>query len=183
MILKDVYGDIMERLTLQEIGKVSRVSRCFREYCMENKGSIERIKRKALREFLQEKEEEVEEYAYKNRICYDEKTRERVMEEYKMCEVENKYTVQLLYLVNGQRYEEAYVMLTCEEVEEPNGTYIFRSRMFEAFPGKLVGVYMKKLPCILELFGYDNVDDFYEDWPLTIFRNKHLREYIRRNVR
>ncbi|NBU34475.1 hypothetical protein EB118_14750 [bacterium] len=178
----DVYGDLFKKLTLQDIEKLCRTSRRFRTYCLENQKFIAKIKCKALTKFLQDNEHEVEEYAYLNKLCFDEQSKKRAKEKYKMCEVQNKFTVQLLYLVNTHMYDEAYVMLTCQQVVEPNGTSIFRSKMFDAFPRKLVELYMNKLPSILELFGYDNVNDFYEDWPLSSFRNKHLRAYIRQNV-
>lgn len=49
-------------------------------------------------------------------------------------------------------------------------------------PKKIIELYMKKLPSILTLFGYDNVNDFLEDYHYNSFTNKWIKKYIKENL-
>jgi hypothetical protein len=181
-IPEDLYSMLFTELSLQDIVNLCNTSQRFRTYCLTNQKFIAKVKCKALRKLLEESDKEIREFAFKHKLCFDKQSETRAIKKHGKCVVENTFTIQLIYLVNTHLYDEAYVKLTCEQVVEPNGTYIFRSNLFDGFPERLVKLYMDRLPPILELFGYDNVNDFYDDWPLESFRNDHLREYIKENV-
>ena len=193
-IPKDVYYDLFTVLSLKDIINTCNVNKSFKSFCLQNQKFIAKVKSDALKKFLKENDDVIREFALHNKLCFDKKSEKLAINKYlethgrltnfqSICTVENKFTVDLLYLVNNHLYDEAYVLLTCIDIIEPKGLHIFTSKLFDAFPERLVKIYMNSLPPILDLFGYyDNVDDFYEDWPLESFKNKYLRDYIKTNI-
>ena len=171
---KDVYYDLFK-------------NKRFKSFCLENQTFIAKVKTDALKDFLKENDDSIREFAFRNRLCFDKKSEKLAINKYfethgSICTKENKFTVDLLYLINNGLYDEAYVLLTCIDIIPPMGLNIFTSRLFDAFPERLVKLYMNSLPPLLDLFGYEKVEDFYDDWPIKNFKNKYLRDYIKINI-
>jgi hypothetical protein len=95
----------------------------------------------------------------------------------------DKFTLDLLYLINKNLLDEASTLINLTDNMPEPPLFIFRDKITEKIPKKILEMYMKKLPSILELFGYDNEDDFLEDNPIKSFANKHLQKYVSDNYR
>ena len=189
----DLYYDLFTELSLKDIINTCNVNKSFKSFCLQNQKFIAKVKSNALKKFLKDNDDSIREFAFRNKLCFDKKSEKLAINKYlethgrltnfqSICTVENKFTVDLLYLVNNGLYDEAYVLLTCMDIIPPKGLHIFTSKLFDAFPERLLNIYMNSLPPILDLFGYDNVDDFYDDWPIENFKNKYLRDYIKTNI-
>ena len=174
-IPKEVYYDLFKNLSLKDVVKLCNTNRSFRKFCLDNQTFIAKTKLKALQKFLNENEVLIRAFAAKNKLCFDKKS------ELVMCILENKFTIDLLYLVNNKLFDEAYVLITCSRsVPEPDGTWIFTNKLFNAFPSNIVDEYLKRLPPILDLMGYERVEDFLSDYSLDDFKNPTLRKYIKK---
>jgi len=180
----DIYYNLFTDLSLKDIKQLFNTNKKFRKFCLDDQTFIAKTKIKALRKHLQEKDDDIREFALKNKICFDQNSSQRALTSWGLCENQNKFTVDLLYLVNNGMFDEAYTLVTCSPVvPEPTGGYIFTSKLFNTFPETLIEKYMSRLPPILELFGYESVQDFYDDYEeLDSFKNKALKSYIKKNV-
>jgi hypothetical protein len=180
-IITDVYYNIFAELSFKDIIKLCNTNKQFKEFSLQNQKFMDKIKLKAVKKLLKESEDKIRDFAYKNNIGFDNISTKRSIETYMMCRIIDKFTLDLLYLVNNKFLHEAYVLIDLtNNIPEPTLS-IFIDKLFEKFPKKIIEIYMKKLPPILELFGYDNEDDFFEDYPLDRFINKHLQRYISDN--
>jgi len=181
-ITQDIYYNIFEKLTFKDIFKLCKVSKKFKNFCENNETFIKKTKVKALKKLLKENEDKIRDYAYNNKLCFDKKSKERSIISYRLCNVQNRFTVELLYLINNKMIEEAYVQIMyMDNIPEPS-LYILSSNLIESWSKKIIEMYMNKLPPILELFGYENKEEFLEDNPINQFKNKSLREYISKNI-
>lgn len=180
-IPKDIYYNIFEELSLEDIIKLCNTNKKFKEFCFQNQKFIAKIKLKAVKKLLKDDDFKIREFAYKNKIGFDRISQNRVINEYSFVTKIDKFTVDFLYLVNKNLLDEAYILINLtDNIPEPTLS-IFTDKLTEKIPKKIVEMYMKKLPPILELFGYDNEDDFLEDFPINSFTNKHLQKYISDN--
>jgi hypothetical protein len=177
----DLYYNLFtENLTIKDIVNLCNINRSFKTFCSSNASFIHNIKTKALKKFLRDNDNKIKEFAVKNKFRYE------GMDFYgPIMTIENKFTVTLLYLVNNGLYDTATLYLTSPHFlfKQPVGHSIFSHKLFKAFPKKIVELYMERLPPILDLFGYDNTEDFFEDLPIQSFENKYLQEYIKKKLR
>ena len=181
-ITQDIYYNIFEKLTFKDIFKLCKVNKQFKDFCENNQTFIKKTKVKALKKILREKEDEIRDYAYNNKLCFDKRSEERSRVSYGLCNVEKRFTVELLYLINNKMIEETYVQIMhMNNIPEPS-LYILSSDLIKSWPKKIIEMYMNKLPPILELFGYENKEDFLEDNLISQFENKELRKYILKNI-
>lgn len=178
---KDIYYNIFENLSLGDIVKLCNTNKKFKEFCLHNQKFIAKIKLKAVKELLKEHEDKIRDFAFTNKLSFDKMSQNRGINEYSFVTKIDKFTVDLLYLVNNNLLDEAYILVNLtDNIPEPSLS-IFTNKLTEKIPKKVVEMYMKKLPPILELFGYENEDDFFEDFPIKSFTNKHLQKYISDN--
>ena len=178
-IPKDIYYNLFENLSLQDIINLCNTNRSFKNFCLDNQTFIAKTKCTSVQKFINDNESSIREFAIKHKMCFDNKSRDEIIRLQGSCSVQNKFTIDLLYLVNNGLYDEAYILITCSKnVPEPEGSWIFTSKLFDAFPSYMVDVYLKRLPPILDLMGYDNAEDFYSDYSLNQFTNSALRKYI-----
>ena len=182
-IPKDIYYNIFTELSLGDMIKLCNTNKKFKEFCLQNQKFIAKIKIKAVKKLLKDDEDKIRDFAYKNKMGFDNISKKRTLESYTFVSMIDKFTLDLLYLINKNLLDEAYTLISLtDDIPEPP-LYIFTHEIIEKMPKKIVEMYMKKLPQILELFGYDNEDDFLEDFPINRFTNKHLQKYISDNYR
>lgn len=174
----DIYYNIFENLSLGDIVKLCNTNKKFKEFCLQNQKFIAKIKLKAVKKLLKDDDFKIRDFAFKNKIAFDKMSQNRAIHEYSFVTKIDKFTVDLLYLVNNNLLDEAYILINLtDNIPEPSLS-IFTNKLTEKIPKSIIEMYMKKLPPILELFGYDNEDDFLEDFPIKSFTNKHLQKYI-----
>jgi hypothetical protein len=179
----DLYYKLFENLTLKDIFKLCQVDKKFKAFCENKESFIVKTKVKALKKILKEKEDGIRDYAYNNKICFDKKSKDRSIRRYGLCNDVNKFTVELLYLMNNNMLEEAYVQIMhTDNIPEPS-LYILSSDLIKDWRKDIIEMYMDKLPPILELFGYENEKDFLHDYPINNFKNVELKKYILKNIR
>lgn len=179
----ELYYHLFEQLSFNDIKKLCNTNKQFKSFCLNNQNFIDSIKLRALKKLLKQSKDFILDFAVENGFCFDEKSLMLVIESKGMCTRENKFTIDLLYLINKKLYDEAYTLIKLtQKVPEPESLSIF-SKFFNTVPKKIVELYMSKLPPILDLFGYDNVEDFYEDNHLENIKNKSLIDYIKRNLK
>lgn len=180
-IPKDIYYNIFTELSLGDIIQLCNTNKKFKDFCLQNQKFIAKIKLEAVKKLLKENEDKIRDFAYKNKLGFDKISKIRAIESYTFVNTIDKFTVDLLYLLNKNLLDEAYTLINLtDNIPEPP-LHIFTDKITEKIPKKIVEMYMKKLPPILELFGYDNEDDFFEDYPMDRFKNKFLRMYISDN--
>ena len=180
-IPKDIYYNIFTELSLEDIIQLCNTNKKFKEFCLQNQKFIAKIKIKAVKKLLKDHEDKIRDFAYKNKMGFDKISKQKAIESYTFVEIIDKFTLDLLYLINKNLLDEAYTLINLtDNIPEPPLS-IFIDKITEKIPKKIVEMYMKKLPPILELFGYDDEDDFFEDYPIESFTNKHLQIYISDN--
>lgn len=181
-IPKDIYYKIFTELNLQDIVKLCNLNKKFKEFCLQNQKFIAKIKLKAVKKLLKDDEESIRDFAYKNKMGFDKISKKRAIESYTYANIIDKFTLNLLYLANKKMFDEVYTLINVtDDIPEPS-LYIFTDKIIEKLPKNIIEMYMNKLPPILELFGYDNEDDFLEDHPIETFTNKYLQKYILVNL-
>lgn len=179
----DVYYTLFQKLSLKDIKNMCQVNKTFRNFCIQNSNFIEKLKKKALKVFLQQQESNQRKFALKYKLCFDIQSQILASNRYGMCSHIDKYTFTLLYLINHDYYEEAWILLnTIDKIPEPS-LFIFSHPLFTKFPKKLLNIYIQKLPPLLDLFGYTNIDDFIEDFPINNYTNKYFQEYVKNSVK
>lgn len=177
----DIYYNIFTELSLGDIIQLCNTNKKFKEFCLQNQKYISKIKIKAVKKLLNDDQDKIRDFAYKNKMGFDKISKKRAIESYTFANIIDKFTIDLLYLINKNLLDEAYTLINLtDNIPEPP-LYIFTNKITEKIPKKIIEIYMKKLPPILELFGYDNKDDFFEDFPMDRFKNKHLQVYISDN--
>jgi len=180
-IPKDIYYNIFEELSLGDIVQLCNTNKTFKEFCLRNQEFIAKMKLKALQKLLKDEQDKIRDFAYKNKMAFDKTSQKRAIEGYSYARMIDKFTLDLLYLVNKKLLDEAYTLINVtDNIPEPP-LFIFTDKITKQIPKSIIEMYMRKLPPILELFGYDNEDDFFEDNPLDSFTNKHLQIYISDN--
>lgn len=180
-IPKDIYYNIFTELSLGDITQLCNTNKKFKNFCLQNQKFIAKIKIKAVKKLLKDDEDKIRDFAYKNKMGFDKISKKRALESYTFVSIIDKFTVDLLYLINKNLLDEAYTLIDLtDNIPEPS-LYIFTNNITEKIPKKIVEMYMKKLPPILELFGYDNEDDFLEDNLIDRFTNKNVQIYISDN--
>ena len=182
-IPKDIYYNIFTELSLGDIIQLCNVNKKFKEFCLQNGKFIDTIKIKAVKKILKDEKDKIREFAYKNKMGFDKISEKSAIESYGFVNIVEKFTIDLLYLVNNKLLDEAYILISLtDNIPEPS-LYIFTDKITEKIPKAIIEIYMNKLPPILELFGYDNKEDFLEDYPINRFTNKNLQKYIRDKLR
>jgi hypothetical protein len=176
----DMYYNIFTELSSRDITQLCDTNRNFKNFCKQNQEFIAKIRIKAVKKLLKDDEDIIRDFAYKNKFGFDKISKNRASESVTIID---KFTLDLLYLINKNLLDEAYTLINLtDNIPEPP-LFIFTNKITEKTPKNIVEMYMKKLPSILELFGYDNEDDFLEDNPIKSFANKHLQKYISDNYR
>jgi hypothetical protein len=179
----DIYYNIFTELSFGDIIGLCNSNKRFKNFCLQNQKFIEKIKLKAVKKLLKDDEDKIRDFAYRNKMGFDKMSQNRAINEYTFVSMIDKFTVDLLYLVNNNLLDEVYVLINSrDDIPEPP-LFIFTNKITERMPKKIVEMYMKKLPPILELFGYDNEDDFIADFPIKSFTNRHLQIYILDNYK
>lgn len=169
-IPKDIYYNIFTELSLGDIIQL----------CNTNK-FIAKTKIKAVKKLLNDHEDKIRDFSYKNKMGFDETSKKRAIKSYTRVNIIDKFTLHLLYLVNKKMLDEAYTLINLTDNIPKPPLYIFTDKITEKIPKNIIEMYMKKLPPILELFGYDDELDFLEDYPMERFKNKYLQVYISEN--
>lgn len=177
----DIYYNIFTGLSLRDIIQLCNTNNKFKNFCLQNQKFIAKIKIKAVKKLLKEHEDKIRDFAYKNKMGFDKISKNNALKSYTFVQIIDKFTVDLLYLINKNLLDEAYTLINLTDTIPEPPLYIFTDKITKKIPKKIVEMYMKKLPSILELFGYDNEDDFLEDNPIDRFTNKNVQIYISDN--
>lgn len=174
----DIYYNIFTELSFGDIIGLCNSNKRFKNFCLQNQKFIAKIKLKAVKKLLKDDDFKIRDFAFKNKIAFDKMSQNRAINKYSFVTKIDKFTVDLLYLVNNNLLDEVYILINLtDKIPEPSLS-IFTDKLTEKIPKSIIEMYMKKLPPILELFGYDNEDDFLEDFPIKSFTNKYLQKYI-----
>lgn len=181
-IPKDIYYNIFTELSLGDIIQLCNTNKKFKEFCLQNQKFIAEIKIKAVKKLLKDDDDKIRDFAYKNKMSFDKISKKRAIESYGMVSIIDKFTLDFLYLVNKNLLDEVYTLINSKDSVPEPPLFIFTNKMTEKIPKSIIEMYMKKLPPILELFGYDDELDFLEDFPIERFKNKYLQVYISDNI-
>lgn len=179
----DIYYNLFAELNSEDIIKLCNTSKKFKEFCLQNQKYIATIKIKAIKRLLKDHEDKIRDFAYNNKMGFDKISKDHAIRSYGFVNIIDKFTLDLLYLVHNNLLDEAYILITLtDNIPEPP-LYIFTDKITKKIPKKIIELYIKKLPPILELFGYDNTEDFLEDFPIERFTNNHLQKYIKNELK
>lgn len=181
MLTIDTFFDIIERSDLKTIQALCQTNAMFYNLCKTYPKQIQRIKCKGLNQTISDNESNMRMFAKQKKLIFDKKSRDVCLSVSSMGTFYDKIWVDLMFLLNKKYFAEAEALIVCSKLPEPP-MGLFDTKEMVEMPAKLMNLLWEHLPPILEVSGYDNIEDFKEDYPLRDFKNKTLRNIVKAQI-
>jgi hypothetical protein len=175
---EDIILEIIKKSSIREIKALCQSSPKIYKLCKQYKSIIYKAKCKDIKIFLQNNEDNIREFAKNNKYAFDSKSRNFIVNR---LTIYDKVWVDLMYMLSNKFYDEAEALITCTKLPEPSPGLFFEKYM-ENMPGRLMTLLMQNFPDVLDLFGYESKEDFLSDHPIYTFKNKTLRNIIKKSI-
>lgn len=183
-ITDDSFFNLIKHLSIREIRFICQSNKHFSKLCKKYANTIYNSKCKSLKQTITSSDKAIRTFAEKHKFGFDDASK-RALKKSGKSYVIDKVWVDLMYFLELNHYDEAEALLSCSELPVPPMSLFFYPQV-ETMPSQLMELLLNNLTksfgTIMDIAGYDNKDDFVDDYPLHGFKHIILRDVIKKQM-
>jgi hypothetical protein len=178
----DIFWKILEKSDFKTIGHLCQINKTFYYNCKKYPRQIEKLNCKSVNVLIIQDDLLIRDFAAKNFFEFDKRSHDEIWENNFILAstIYDKFWVDLMYLLNRKYYKEAETLIICSKLPQIN-MGLFNEKEMVNMPSRLMKLLWQQLPSV-EVAGYDNKEDFLQNYYIDAIENKTFREIIRKQL-